>query len=150
MTRESQTSITAARPRRIFTAFPSSPAPIPARETGIAAARGRAQISRRAVEMRARVRLWEGEAPAEPRSRGERSLDEVKSRYRQFVFHFKQDQPTVPIVRGSLRVSGRGREWTVLCNGAREQIPDTARTLGAEIVAEHAPSLSEIFVALAS
>jgi ABC-2 type transport system ATP-binding protein len=78
------------------------------------------------------------------------SLDEVKSRYRQFVLHFNQEQSTTPLVQGSLRVSGRGREWTVFCNGAREQMPESARALGAEIVAEHAPSLSEIFVALTS
>jgi len=36
-----------------------------------------------------------------------------------------------------------------LCNGARAGLPAVAARLGAEIVNEHAPSLSEIFVAYA-
>ena len=43
-----------------------------------------------------------------------------------------------------------GREWAVMCNGAREELPAIAATLSAEIVDEHAPSLNEIFVAHAS
>ena len=48
------------------------------------------------------------------------ALDEIKAHHRRFVLHFEtvQDQP--PVIAGAVSVSGIGREWTVICNGARK------------------------------
>lgn len=75
------------------------------------------------------------------------SLDEIKAQHRRFTLHFETAQSRPPVIAGALSVCGQGKEWTVMCNGAREQLPTIATELGARIVGEHAPSLNEIFVA---
>ncbi len=75
------------------------------------------------------------------------SLDEIKSQHRQFTLRFEIAPTKVPVINGALSVTGRGKEWTVMCNGARAELPAIATKLGAQIVSEHAPSLNEIFVA---
>jgi ABC-2 type transport system ATP-binding protein len=74
-------------------------------------------------------------------------LDEVKAQHHRITLHFANAQPTPPVIAGALSVSGSGREWTVICNGTRNELPAIAARLGAKIVHEHAPSLNEIFVA---
>jgi ABC-2 type transport system ATP-binding protein len=61
--------------------------------------------------------------------------------------HFEVPPAKTPVVAGALSISGRGKEWTVICNGARAELPSVAAKLGAQIVGERAPSLNEIFVA---
>lgn len=75
------------------------------------------------------------------------SLDEIKAQHRQFTLHFETAPASPPMIAGALSVSGRGKEWTVMCNGARNELPAIAEKLGARIVDELAPSLNEIFVA---
>jgi ABC-2 type transport system ATP-binding protein len=75
------------------------------------------------------------------------ALDEIKAQHRRFTLHFETDQPVVPVIAGALSISGRGREWTAMCNGASPELPAIAAAFGARIVEEHAPSLNEIFVA---
>ncbi|HLX70475.1 MAG TPA: ABC transporter ATP-binding protein [Verrucomicrobiae bacterium] len=74
-------------------------------------------------------------------------LDEIKAQHRQFTLHFEVPPAKTPVVAGALSISGRGKEWTVICNGARAELPSVAAKLGAQIVGERAPSLNEIFVA---
>ena len=74
-------------------------------------------------------------------------LDEVKAQHRRFVLRFETAQLTPPAVPGALSVSGAGKEWSLLCNGARAELPEMAANLSARIVDEQAPSLNEIFVA---
>jgi ABC-2 type transport system ATP-binding protein len=76
-------------------------------------------------------------------------LDEIKEQHRCFTLRFVTAQAKAPEVAGALSVSGMGREWAVMCNGARDMLPAVAAKLGAEIVHERAPSLNEIFVARA-
>ncbi len=76
-------------------------------------------------------------------------LDEIKTQHRCFTLRFAGSQEKAPRITGALSVSGRGREWSVMCNGTRVELPAIAAGMGAEIVHEHAPSLNEIFVALA-
>jgi ABC-2 type transport system ATP-binding protein len=76
-------------------------------------------------------------------------LDDVKARHRCYTLRFGAARPNPPPVEGALSISGSGHEWSVMCNGSRAELPAVARRLGAEIVHEHAPSLNEIFVALA-
>jgi ABC-2 type transport system ATP-binding protein len=74
-------------------------------------------------------------------------LDEIKAQHRQFTLHFEINQEQPPVIAGALSISGKGREWTLMCNGARHELPAAAEKLGARIVDERAPSLTEIFVA---
>jgi ABC-2 type transport system ATP-binding protein len=75
------------------------------------------------------------------------SLDEIKAQHRRFTLYFEIAQEAAPIIAGALNVNGKGKEWSVMCNGARQELPALAAKLGARIVEEHAPSLNEIFVA---
>jgi hypothetical protein len=63
------------------------------------------------------------------------------------TLHFDAPQSTAPRVPGALSVSGAGKEWTVIANGARAEIPFSVASMGAAIVDEQGPTLSEIFVA---
>jgi ABC-2 type transport system ATP-binding protein len=77
------------------------------------------------------------------------SLDEIKAQHRQITLHFEIAQVKPPVITGAFSVCGQGKEWTVLCNGARTELAPLAASLGARIVDERAPSLNEIFVARA-
>src|SRR6185436_2225563 len=74
-------------------------------------------------------------------------LDEIKAQHRRVTIHFEAQQDRTPVIAGAINVSGSGKEWTVMCNGARHELPAVAAKLGARVVDEHAPSLNEIFVA---
>ena len=74
-------------------------------------------------------------------------LDEIKAQHRRVTLHFETAQTKPPVIAGALSVSGLGKEWTVICNGGRVQLPAVAAGLGARIVEEHAASLNEIFMA---
>ena len=74
-------------------------------------------------------------------------LDEVKVQHRRFHLQFATAQEKPPTIAGAVSVCGNGREWTVICNGARGEWPALADQLGASIVDARAPSLNEIFVA---
>ena len=74
-------------------------------------------------------------------------LDEIKAQHRRITLRFETAQSKPPAITGALSVTGTGKEWTVMCNGARNELPAIAATLGARIVDEHAASLNDIFVA---
>ena len=74
-------------------------------------------------------------------------LDEIKAHHRRFVLHFENAQAKPPVIAGAVSVSGMGKDWTVICNGARKELPTVATKLGARIVGEDTPSFNEIFVA---
>ena len=74
-------------------------------------------------------------------------LDEVKSQHRCFTLCFNAPPPKPPAFTGVLSVAGRGKEWTVICNGARGELPAIAAGLGARVVDERVTSLNDIFVA---
>ncbi|MDB6024819.1 MAG: ytrB [Verrucomicrobiales bacterium] len=76
-------------------------------------------------------------------------LDEIKARHHRVTLHFETAQTKPPVIAGALSVSGQGKEWRVLCNGGRTELPAIVSALGARIVEEHTPSLNEIFVAQA-
>jgi ABC-2 type transport system ATP-binding protein len=75
------------------------------------------------------------------------SLDEIKAQHRRFILNFETAQSKPPVIAGVLSISGMGKEWSVMCNGERAELPSIAAALGARIVAEQVPSLNEIFVA---
>ncbi|HEY3861031.1 MAG TPA: ABC transporter ATP-binding protein [Verrucomicrobiae bacterium] len=74
-------------------------------------------------------------------------LDEIKARHRRFTFQFETTQVKPPVIAGALSISGAGKEWTVMCNGARAELPSIAAGMGARIIEDRVPSLNEIFVA---
>ena len=74
-------------------------------------------------------------------------LDEILESHCRLTLRFPTPPLKPPALDGALSVTGGGREWTVLSNGARHEIASAAKKLGAEIVAEEAASLDEIFLA---
>jgi ABC-2 type transport system ATP-binding protein len=75
------------------------------------------------------------------------ALTEILESHRRLTLRFETPPAVPPVVSGALRVTGSGFEWTVWCNGARGQIVEAAKHLGARIVAEDPASLDEIFLA---
>src|SRR3954452_10002090 len=61
-------------------------------------------------------------------------LDEIKAGHHRLTLRFEAVPVAVPRIDGALSVTGSGLEWTVLCNGARNQIFEEAKRLGARIV----------------
>lgn len=76
-------------------------------------------------------------------------LDDVKATHRRMVLRFNEPQSVPPKILHALSLTGSGREWTALCNGAREELIADVVTLGARVVSDHIPTLDEIFVARA-
>jgi len=74
-------------------------------------------------------------------------LAEILESHHRLTLRFEQPQAKAPVLKGMLRVSGHGLEWTVICNGALNEIAAAARTLGAQIVSQEVASLDEIFLA---
>lgn len=74
-------------------------------------------------------------------------LDEVKAQHHRLTLHFEKAQERPPVIAKALSVTGAGKEWTVICNGGRNEIPAIITGLGARIVSEQAPALNDIFVA---
>jgi len=77
-------------------------------------------------------------------------LDEVKASHHRLILRFANPQPIAPNVPGVLSVSGSGVEWTVICNGCRQQVITAAAQLGGKLVDEETPSLDDIFAAQSS
>src|SRR5436190_13366078 len=76
-------------------------------------------------------------------------LDDVKAQYRRLTIRFETPQLKPPLIPGALGLTGTGKEWTLVCNGTREELPAVLARLGGRIVDEHKPSLNEIFTARA-
>ena len=74
-------------------------------------------------------------------------LDEIKAQHRRFTLRFETAQAKPPLIPGALSVTGAGKEWSVICNGAHTERPTITANLGAKIFDEQGPSLNEIFVA---
>src|SRR5262249_47586637 len=74
-------------------------------------------------------------------------LDAIKASHRRLTLRFDEPLARPPALLGSLRCEGIGHEWTAVCRGSVQELECRAAALGARIVAEHVPSLDEIFVA---
>lgn len=77
------------------------------------------------------------------------SMDEIKSQHHTFTIQFPENVASPPKIDGALSVDGRGREWTIVCNGEMAAARDAAAKLDATIIEETTPSLEDIFVARA-
>lgn len=77
------------------------------------------------------------------------ALDEIRAAHHHLTIRFTQPQTKTPLLPRALSISGAGQEWSVLCNGGRQEVIAQATTLGAQIVGQRCPTLDEIFVARA-
>ncbi len=77
------------------------------------------------------------------------SMDEIKAQHHTLTLHFPEPVAAPPKITGALSIEGRGREWTIVCNGEMSAARAAINTLGATIVEETTPSLEDIFVARA-
>jgi ABC-2 type transport system ATP-binding protein len=77
-------------------------------------------------------------------------LDAIKAQHRRITLRFETPQPKAPVIPGALSVNGAGREWTVICNPERSELPTLTMSLGTQIVDEDAASLNEVFIAHAN
>jgi ABC-2 type transport system ATP-binding protein len=77
------------------------------------------------------------------------ALDEIKESHHRLILRFDSPQAVAPRVPGILSIKGSGHEWTLICNGSRQEIIAAAARSGGRVVAEDTPSLDEIFVARA-
>ena len=77
-------------------------------------------------------------------------LDEIKESHHRLLLRFETELPAAPSIPGSLSISGAGREWTVVCNGSRNEAIAAVAKVGGRVLNEGTPSLEEIFVARAS
>ena len=74
-------------------------------------------------------------------------MDEIKETHRRLTLVFDEARREPPALEGVLAWQGAGREWTALVSGRLTEWRMAAAGHGAQVVAEHAPSLDEIFVA---
>ena len=77
------------------------------------------------------------------------ALDEIRAAHHHLTLRFPQPQANTPRIARALSVVGTGQEWSVLCNGGRQEVIAEAVHLGAQIVEQRSPTLDEIFVARA-
>ena len=78
------------------------------------------------------------------------TLDGVKDDHHRLILRFDTPQHATPKIAGALSITGSGQEWTIICNGSRQEAVAAASRVGGRVVDESAPSLDEIFVARAS
>jgi ABC-2 type transport system ATP-binding protein len=78
------------------------------------------------------------------------ALDEIREAHHHLTLRFSQPQMKTPMLPQALSVSGGGQEWSVLCNGGRQEVIAHATKLGAQVVEQRCPTLDEIFVARAA
>lgn len=76
-------------------------------------------------------------------------MEDIKSQHHTLTLQFTDTLATAPKISGALSVDGRGREWTIVCNGEMAAVRAAAQTLGATVVEESTPSLEDIFIARA-
>jgi ABC-2 type transport system ATP-binding protein len=77
------------------------------------------------------------------------SLEDIMAQHHRLVLRFEDAPAAAPQMPGVLSLTGAGREWTVICNGGRQETVAAVHRAGGSVVAEGRPSLDEIFVARA-
>ncbi len=77
------------------------------------------------------------------------SLENIKKNHHLITLRFTDSQKKAPEIPGMLSVTGKGHEWTALCNGDLAEVCKKARGMGCEILREDSPTLEDIFIARA-
>ncbi len=78
------------------------------------------------------------------------ALDDIREAHHHITLRFPKAQLTAPQLARVLSISGAGQEWSVLCNGGRQEVVAQAASFGAQVVEQRCPTLDEIFVARAA
>jgi ABC-2 type transport system ATP-binding protein len=74
------------------------------------------------------------------------TMDEIKDTHRRVTLRFREPVERPPALVGAMSYSGKGAEWTYICNGDSQQLKRAAEAIGATVVDDSALSLDEIFV----
>jgi ABC-type multidrug transport system ATPase subunit len=74
------------------------------------------------------------------------SLENILESHYRFTVRFEELQEQMPAMPGVLQMAGEGHEWTVYCNGRRDEFLRELSSRQAAIVEEGKPTLEEIFV----
>jgi ABC-2 type transport system ATP-binding protein len=74
-------------------------------------------------------------------------LDEIRGAHHHLTLRFTKPLTMAPSLPFALSISGHGHEWSVICNGGRQEVIAHAATLGAQVVEQRCPTLDEIFAA---
>lgn len=74
-------------------------------------------------------------------------LEAVLAQYARWTIRLPAASSVTPVIPGSVSCHGEGREWSVLCNGRREEFKDWLTEHDGEVMEQATPSLEEIFVA---
>jgi ABC-2 type transport system ATP-binding protein len=77
------------------------------------------------------------------------TLDHIKEDHSRLTIQYKSPLSNAPSIEGAFSCQGKGREWTVICNGQRQKVLAHVLESEAEVVDESQPTLEEIFVARA-
>jgi len=75
------------------------------------------------------------------------SLEQIKGTHHRLTLRFPQVQRQPPALAGALSWEGSGVEWAAVCSGRLPELEEAVAACGAEVVAQRALSLDEIFVA---
>ena len=74
-------------------------------------------------------------------------MESLKESHRCVTVHFAESRPRPPAVAGVLCWDGGGREWTAVVHRDLGDLEGAVAGWGGRVVAEHAPSLEELFIA---
>ncbi|MBI1319745.1 MAG: ATP-binding cassette domain-containing protein [Candidatus Hydrogenedens sp.] len=77
------------------------------------------------------------------------SMEHLKARHHRVTLRLAEAQHHAPDLPGMLSATGTGREWTLICEGSRDELLGHIAGLPAEIMEQGVPTLEEIFVARA-
>jgi len=74
-------------------------------------------------------------------------MEALKESYRCVTVHFAKSRPQPPHAAGVLCWDGGDREWTAVVHRDSGDLEGAVAGWGGRVVAEHAPSLDELFIA---
>lgn len=73
-------------------------------------------------------------------------LETIFESFHRVTLHFEDAQLEAPDLKGAIQSQGKGRDWTYVYCGEKEQLTQAAKGLRAQIVAQGPLSLDDIFV----
>lgn len=75
------------------------------------------------------------------------TMDNIRDGHHRVTVHFEDGLSREPRIAGALACTGRGKEWTIICDGQLEEAKADAQAQGGRIVDQASPSLEDVFVA---
>ena len=74
-------------------------------------------------------------------------LDDIKNQHQRLSVSFATARDELPPIDGILSAERQGKDWSIVCNGALQQVHESLLSMGAEVTHSRNASLQEIFVA---